>query len=90
MTRRTAAAALAVAALGAVALPAATAGADVVICNEAQSSWKGTWDATASGDPVPPAFHKDAAMPVGDGKGLLRAAENSGALAVCVAGGGGT
>ena len=65
-------------------MPAATAGADVVVCNEAQSSWQGTWDATASLDTVPPAFHKDAAMPVGHGIGLAIAAEQSPALAVCV------
>ncbi len=57
----------------------------VVVCNEAQSSWRGTWDATASTDPLPPARHKDAAMPVGRGGGLIRAAANSPALAVCVA-----
>ena len=91
MTRsRTAAVLAAVGVLGVLALPAAGAGADVVVCNEAQSSWQGTWDATASGDAVPPAFHKDAAMPVGGGGGLLIAAGESAALAVCVAPGGGT
>ena len=86
MTRpRTAALLAVVGALGAAALPAASAGAADVVCNEAQSSWQGTWDATASGDAVPPAFHKDAAMPVGAGGGLLIAAERSAALAACIA-----
>lgn len=82
--RRTAATLAAVGALAAFVVPTATAGADVVVCNEAQSSWQGTWDATASLDAVPPAFHKDAAMPVGPGAGLVNAAEQSPALAVCV------
>ena len=72
-------------ALGAVP---ATAGADqpvpdVTVCNEAQSSFKGVLDATASTGPLPPAGHKDAAMAVGRGKGLVNAAEHSPALAVC-------
>jgi len=55
----------------------------VVVCNEAQNSPRGTMDATSSTDPLPPARHKDAAMPVGQGGGLLNAAANSPALAVC-------
>ena len=90
MTRRKVAAVFAaVGALGAVALPAAVAGADAVVCNEAQSSWRGTWDATASADPLPPARNKDAAMPVGNGQGVVNAAEHSPALAVCEPAGGG-
>ena len=58
--------------------------AGAVVCNEAQSSWRGTMDATASTDPLPPARHKSTAMPVGHGKGLTNAAANSPALAVCV------
>ena len=58
--------------------------AAAVVCNEAQSSWRGTIDATASTDPLPPARHKSTAMPVGHGKGLTNAATNSPALAVCV------
>ena len=85
MTRRRTAVVLeAVSALAIAAIPAAPAGADVVVCNEAQSSWQGTWDATASTDPLPPARHKDAAMPVGRGVGLVNAAQNSPALAVCI------
>ncbi len=57
--------------------------AGVTVCNEAQSSPRGTWDATASTDPLPPARHKSAAMPVGHGGGLINAAANSPALAVC-------
>ncbi len=85
MSRRNAAVALAAAgALAIAAVPPATAGAAVVVCNEAQSSWQGTWDATASLDPLPPARHKDAAMPVGHGAGLVNAAEHSPALAICI------
>ncbi len=87
--RRTAVVLAAVGALAIAAIPATTAGADVVVCNEAQSSWQGTWDATASTDPLPPARHKDAAMPVGRGVGLVDAAEHSPALAVCIPDGGG-
>ncbi len=69
--------------------------AGVTVCNEAQSSPRGTWDATASTDPLPPARHKSTAMPVGHGGGLINAAANSPALAVCTPtvpddGGGGT
>lgn len=72
-------------ALAAGAIPAATASADPIVCNEAQSSWKGTLDASGSMDPLPPARHKDAAMGVGNGHGdgLLNAADHSPALAVC-------
>ena len=67
----------------------------VTVCNEAQSSPRGAMDATASTDPLPPARHKSSAMPVGHGGGLINAAANSPALAVCVPtvpddGGGGT
>ena len=74
---------LAIAAPAAVAAPTKLTG--VVVCNEAQSSWKGTWDATGSTDPLPPARHKDKAMPVGtsDNAGLINAAAHSPALAVC-------
>ncbi len=58
--------------------------AGVVVCNEAQSSQRGTMDATGSTDPLPPARHKSTAMPVGHGNGLINAAANSPALAVCV------
>ncbi len=69
--------------------------AGVTVCNEAQSSPRGTWDASGSTDPLPPARHKSAAMPVGHGGGLINAAENSPALALCTPaapndGGGGT
>jgi hypothetical protein len=74
--------------------PAALPGG-FVVCNEAQSSPRGTLDASGSADPLPPARHKDAAMPVGKGGGLINAADNSPALAVCTPalpgdGGGGT
>ena len=95
MTRRKATAVLVTMAAAAwTAVPAASASADMIVCNEAQSSWQGVLDASGSTDPLPPARHKDAAMEVGQGhgKGLLNAADNSPALAVCSAGdwGGGT
>lgn len=76
---------------GALGAVPATAGAarpapDVTVCNEAQSSFKGVLDATGSTDPLPPARHKDAAMAVGRGKGLVNAAAHSPALAVCGSG----
>src|SRR5712671_5358312 len=67
-----------------VVVRAASLPAGVVVCNEAQSSPRGTMDATASTDPLPPARHKSTAMPVGHGNGLINAAANSPALAICV------
>lgn len=54
------------------------------VCNEAQSSWKGQ-AFVASTDPNPPARqnNSDRNMPVGRGKGLVNAAANSPALALC-------
>lgn len=54
------------------------------VCNEAQSSWKGQ-TYVDSADPNPPARDNktNTNMPVGRGKGLVNAAENSPALALC-------
>lgn len=54
------------------------------VCNEAQSSWKGQ-AFVASDDPNPPARqnNSDRNMPVGRGQGLVNAAANSPALALC-------
>ena len=80
-----AASALALAGLSGSA--SAQTGSGPLICNEAQSSPRGVLQATASTDPVPPAWHKDAAMAVGNqnGVGLVNAAAQSPALASCSA-----
>ena len=70
------------------ALPAAASadpGTYPAVCNEAQSSPRGVLQVTDQTDPNPPARHKDAAMQVGNGHGvgLVNAAENSPALALC-------
>ena len=65
------------------ALPAAAA-ADADICNEAENSHRGGY--TVSGgivDPNPPAFLRGSQMRVGDGEGLVRAAQRSPALREC-------
>lgn len=60
-----------------------------LVCNEAQSAviqgnaGKTAYDASGSTDPTPPARHKPDSMKVGIGVGLLGAAENSPALALC-------
>ncbi len=82
-----------------VLVPSGTAAADPptdreLVCNQAQSAviqgnaGKTAYDTTGStpSDPDPPARHKSAAMHVGNGAGLVRAAENSPALALCEAG----
>jgi hypothetical protein len=54
------------------------------VCNEAQSSWKGQ-SYVSSDDPNPPARRNNSSrnMPVGRGNGLVGAAANSPALALC-------
>jgi hypothetical protein len=77
-------AALAASALGpGVAQAADSSG--VIVCNEAQSSPRGVDVVLDQTDPNPPARHKNAAMPVGNGNGagLVNAAAHSPALAVC-------
>jgi hypothetical protein len=82
-----------VAALAGVLPAAASAdpGSYPLVCNEAQNSPRGVLTVTDPSDPNPPARHKDAAMPVGNGHGvgLANAAENSPALALCDTGDGG-
>ncbi len=51
--------------LAAPALAGATDGSGVIVCNEAQSSFRGVDIVKDQTDPNPPARHKDAAMPVG-------------------------
>ena len=70
------------------ALPATSSaepGSYPAACNEAQSSPRGVLTVTDLTDPNPPARHKDAAMQVGNGHGagLVNAAEQSPALALC-------
>jgi hypothetical protein len=79
----------------AIAAAPASAGAPttgVAICNEAENSWQGGY--VVSGgivDPNPPAFLRGEQMRVGNGAGLLNAAQHSPALRECapVDGGGG-
>jgi hypothetical protein len=58
---------------------------ETMVCNEAQSSPRGTLVVTGSTDPSTPARHRDAAMLVGNGNGagLVNAAAHSPALADC-------
>jgi hypothetical protein len=84
----------AVVAVLAGALPAASSaepGSYPAVCNEAQNSTRGVLTVSDQTDPNPPARHKDAAMQVGNGHGagLVNAAENSPALALCDTGDGG-
>ena len=64
------------------ALPSAANATDV--CNEAENSHRGGY--TVNGGPVdpnPPAFLRGSTMKVGNGKGLVNAAEHSPALRTC-------
>jgi len=77
-----------VASLASAALPAAAgakSAAGPLVCNEAQSSWRGVYDTSISTDPNPPARSKTHAMLVGNGHGagLANAAARSPALALC-------
>jgi hypothetical protein len=75
--------AAAVAILALAAVPAA-AGADTVVCNEAENSPRGGYVVTDGPiDPNPPAFLRDSQMRLGDGEGLVGAAEQSPALRQC-------
>ena len=67
----------------AVAKPKA-ADTGAIVCNEAENSWRGGY--TVSGGPVdpnPPAFLRGSQMRVGNGVGLVHAAERSPALRLC-------
>jgi len=77
-----------VASLASAAVPAvagAKPAAGPLVCNEAQNSWRGVYDTSASTDPNPPARSKTHAMLVGNGHGagLANAAARSPALALC-------
>ena len=67
----------------ATAKPAASASAPIV-CNEAENSWRGGYEVTGGPvDPNPPAFLRGSQMKVGNGGGLVNAAEHSPALRLC-------
>jgi hypothetical protein len=73
---------LSTAALAAAFAPAAYA--DPAVCNEAENSPRGGYVVTGGPvDPVPPAFLRGSQMKVGNGAGLVNAAEHSPALRVC-------
>jgi hypothetical protein len=85
----------ATAALAAFAAPAQADDAAQAVCNEAEASWQGGYTVTGSQDPNPPARlygGPGQAMAVGNGQlnsGLVNAAGQSPALALCGAGDGG-
>jgi hypothetical protein len=80
--------ALGVAALTAAFAPAARA--DTAVCNEAENSHRGGYVVNGGPvDPLPPAFLRGSQMKVGDGAGLVNAAEHSPALRTCAPEGGG-
>ena len=73
----------------AAAVPAASAD-EVIVCNEAENSHRGGYVLTNGPvDPTPPAFHRGSPMRVGNGVGLVHAAEMSPALRECGPEGGG-
>jgi hypothetical protein len=89
--------ALAAAGLIAAAVPATssatpTSDASVAVCNEAENSFQGGYVVDPAVDPVPPAFLRGEQMRLGNGHGagLVNAAEQSPALAVCGETGGDT
>jgi hypothetical protein len=71
--------------LALAALPAvAGADTDITVCNEAENSPRGGYVVTDGPvDPVPPAFLRGSQMRVGEGGGLVGAAEHSPALRLC-------
>jgi hypothetical protein len=70
-------------ALTAALAPAANAD-DTAVCNEAENSPRGGYVVNGGPvDPVPPAFLRGSTMKVGDGAGLVNAAEHSPALRTC-------
>jgi hypothetical protein len=67
-----------------VAAFAPAAQADTTVCNEAENSPRGGYVVTDGPvDPAPPAFLRGSTMNVGDGAGVVNAAEHSPALRVC-------
>jgi hypothetical protein len=70
--------------LAAAAAPAWADDADVTICNEAENSYRGGYTVSDGiVDPNPPAFLRDSQMRLGNGDGLLNAAQHSPALREC-------
>ena len=71
--------------LALAALPAAAgADTDLTVCNEAENSPRGGYVVTDGPvDPNPPAFLRGSQMRVGEGAGLVGAAEHSPALRLC-------
>jgi hypothetical protein len=71
--------------LALAALPAvATADTETVVCNEAENSHRGGYVVTDGPvDPNPPAFLRGSQMRLGNGDGLVGAAERSPALRLC-------
>jgi hypothetical protein len=73
---------LGIAALTAAFAPAAHA--DTTVCNEAENSHRGGYEVTGDiVDPAPPAFLRGSPMNIGDGAGVVNAAEHSPALRTC-------
>ena len=72
--------AMAVAALVAAAPAQAAKDAGTPVCNQAENSFRGTYDLGSSTDPTPPAFNRGLQFAVG---APLKAAEKSPAMAVC-------
>lgn len=72
-------------AMAAFAIPAVAAADDSVsVCNEAENSPRGGYVVTGGPvDPNPPAFLRGSQMRVGNGAGLVNAAEHSPALRLC-------
>ena len=56
----------------------------LTVCNEAENSWRGGYElGDGPVDPVPPAFNRGERMKIGDGAGVVNAAEHSPALRLC-------
>ena len=73
-----------VCAAAAIAAFAPAAQADTAVCNEAENSPRGGYVVSGGPvDPLPPAFLRGSTMKVGNGKGLVNAAEHSPALRTC-------
>jgi hypothetical protein len=76
-------------ALAAACVTAAPASADstdgsIAVCNEAENSWQGGYEVDGGiVDPNPPAFLRGSQMRLGEGRGLLNAAQHSPALREC-------
>ena len=74
------------------AKPSDDAASAPIVCNEAENSHRGGYTvdgAPGPVDPNPPAFLRGSQMKVGNGAGVVNAAEHSPALRLCVPEGGG-